>query len=231
MSLWTALRDLTTTLGQATGSLVDRLVAAVSRLGSDRRQVAFTVAVIALSAKMARADGIVTADEVQAFRRVVEIPPGEEANVQRLFDLAHRDVAGFDVYATRMAELAEGDRVLLADVLDGLFHIATADAFVHQLELDYLRRVARLFGFDDAAFRRTAARHMRFGRSDPYEILGVAHDAGDDAVRAAWLRLVQENHPDRHVSKGLPTEALRLLTDRLAQVNGAYEAIRRERGA
>ena len=44
-------------------------------------QVAFTVGVIALGAKMAKADGVVTADEVNAFKDVFKVPEGEEIHV------------------------------------------------------------------------------------------------------------------------------------------------------
>ncbi|MBT9290145.1 J domain-containing protein [Prosthecodimorpha staleyi] len=232
MAIWTAVSDVVAALGQATGivPLIDRLVAAIRRLGADSKPVAFTVALIALSAKMAKADGIVSHDEVAAFRRVVEIPPGEEANVQRLFDLAKADVAGFEAYAARMADLAEGDGMFLADVLDGLFHIATADLFVHHLEIAYLERVAEIFGLDRNAFERAAARHVRLGGPDPYRVLGLAREATDEAVKRRWRQLVTESHPDLHFAKGVPEEALQLLTDRVAELNKAYETIRAERG-
>jgi DnaJ like chaperone protein len=234
MTIWEALREVLATIGQATGigPLADRIAGLIGRWGAAGRPVAFTVAIIALSAKMAKADGIVSFDEVQAFRRVVEIPAEEEANVHRLFDLAKADVAGFESYAARIAELAEKDEMFLADVLDGLFHIATADAFVHHLELAYLERVAEIFGFDRAAYERIARRHVRLkgGGSDPYGVLGLKPDASDDAVKRQYRKLVAESHPDLHFAKGLPPEALALLTDRVQELNKAFATIRAERG-
>lgn len=232
MTLWDAIREVVSNLGKATGigPMADRIAGLIARLGEGRKPVAFTVALIALSAKMAKADGIVSADEVQAFRRVVEIPTDEEANVHRLFDLAKADVAGFEIYAARVADLAENDTLFLVDVLDGLFHIATADAFVHHLEMDYLARVGEIFGLDQGAFERVAARHVRLKGPDPYAILGISPDASDEAVKRQWRRLVAECHPDLHFAKGLPREAMALLTDRLQQLNTAYEAVRLQRG-
>ncbi len=118
-----------------------------------RRQVAFSIALIALSAKMAKADGIVTQDEVRAFQEIFEVPPKETRNVARLFDLAQRDVAGFETYAERMAQLCgsgHSNCVMLEDILDGLFHIAKADGLVHEREGLFLHRIA-----DDVDYRGT----------------------------------------------------------------------------
>lgn len=232
MNLWQALREIVATVGDLTGigTLVDRVTGLIQRWGEAGRPVAFTVALIALSAKMAKADGLVSMEEVEAFRRVVEIPASEEKNVHRLFDLAKEDVAGFEAYAARIRDLADGEGVFLEDVLDGLFHIATADAFVHHLELDYLERVADIFGFDRRAYERVAARHVRLGGPDPYRVLGLGREASDEEVKRRWRRLVAENHPDVHFAKGLPHEAMALLTERLQEINKAFETIRSERG-
>ncbi len=195
-----------------------------------RRQVAFSVAMIALSAKMAKADGIVTADEVAAFRRGFVVPPGEERNVARLFDLARQDVAGFETYARRVAELYDDDCCPLEDVLDGLFVIAKADGAVHEAEMAYLEQVATIFGFSSADFERIAARHVVPEEGDPYLILGVGRDWSFDQIRRAYRQLVKENHPDKVIARGLPEEFVAVATDRLAAINRAWERIEMERG-
>ncbi len=193
-----------------------------------RRQVAFSVALIALSAKMAKADGVVTTDEVAAFRRVFTVPPDEERNVARLFDLARRDVAGFDTYARRIATLYADDRAALEDVLDGLFVIAKADGAVHEAEFAYLEAVAEIFGMS-ADFERIAARHVAPEEGDPYVALGVDRDLSFEALRARYRRLVADNHPDRVIARGLPPEFVIIANDRLAAINRAWERIEKER--
>ncbi len=195
-----------------------------------RREVAFSVALIALSAKMAKADGIVTADEVAAFRRVFAVPPGEERNVTRLFDLARQDVAGFETYAQRVAALYDDDCCPLEDVLDGLFFIAKADGAVHTAEMAYLEQVATIFGFSEADFERIAARHVVPEEGDPYLILGARRDWPFDQIRRHYRRLVVENHPDKVIARGLPAEFVAVATGRLAAINRAWERIKKERG-
>ena len=192
--------------------------------------VAFTVGLIGLSAKMAKADGVVTAEEIEAFRKILIIPPEELKHVARVFNLAKQDVAGFEAYARQLAQLFKTKPEILEDVLDGLFHIAKSDRFVHERELAFLNAVAGIFGFDDSAFKRILARHIASPGSNAYEVLGVERNASSEAIRAAWLKLVREHHPDRHIAAGMPEEAIKIASDRLAHINAAYDVIARERG-
>jgi DnaJ like chaperone protein len=167
----------------------------------------------------------VTRNEVAAFREVFIIPEGEEGNVARVFDLARRDVAGFEEYATRIRRMF-GDRVHpLADLLEGLFHIAVADGDYHPEENVFLHRVAALFDLPEATFLRIRAEFVAGAERDPYEVLGVPHGASLEQARAAWKALVRDTHPDRLVAQGLPEECVRLGEKRLIAVNQAWERI------
>lgn len=230
--LWQTLKGAARFFGDMTGvaPLYDALGEKLQTLMGCRGEVAFTAALISLSAKMAKADGIVTADEVAMFRRVVEIPSGEERGVERLFDLARRDVAGYEAHAARIAKIVGGDTVFLGDVLTGLFHIAAADAYIHEDELAFLERVGEIFGLDRRQFDRIAAGFVRRRGADPYRVLGVDREADDAVVKKAWRQAIAECHPDRHHAHGLPKEAAAILEDRARAINGAWAAIKTERG-
>jgi DnaJ like chaperone protein len=191
--------------------------------------VAFTIAVIALCGKMAKADGIVTPDEEQAFQRVFRVPPGEEANVRRIFNLAQQDIAGFDAYARQIANMFRGNPGVLEDVMDGLFEIAKADGVLHPGELKFLETVAEIFGFAPQVFRRIRATHFR-DAADPYVVLGVSWEANDDEIKRTYRMLVKENHPDSMMARGVPPEFEKIANDKLAAINAAYEKILEERG-
>jgi DnaJ like chaperone protein len=192
--------------------------------------VTFTIAVIALAGKMARADGVVTEEEFEVFQQVFRVPPEEEANVRRIFNLARQDVAGFEHYAGQIAQLFMGNPAVLEDILDGLFEIAKADGVLHPGEAQFLERVAEIFGFAPNEFRRIRASHFAPELTDPYVILGVSYVADDDELKQTYRRLVRENHPDRLMARGVPEEFIKLANDKLAAINGAFEKIQAERG-
>jgi DnaJ like chaperone protein len=192
--------------------------------------VTFTIAVIALAGKMARADGVVSDAELEAFQRTFRVPPQEEANVRRIFNLARQDIAGYEAYAGQIARLFVGNPAVLEDILDGLFEIAKADGVLHPGESAFLERVAEIFGFAPNEFRRIRASHFAPELTDPYVILGVSYVAGDDEIKQTYRRLVRENHPDSLMARGVPAEFVKLANDKLAAINAAYEKIQAERG-
>src|SRR6185312_5073952 len=192
--------------------------------------VTFTIAIIALAGKMARADGVVSEQEFDIFRKVFTMLPEEEKNVRRIFDLARQDVAGFEHYAGQIARLFRGNPAVLEDVLDGLFEIAKADGVLHPCEARFLERVAEIFGFAPNEYRRIRASHFAPELTDPYVILGVSYSADEEEIRQTYRRLVRENHPDSLIGRGVPPEFIRLATDKLSAINVAYDKIEIERG-
>lgn len=213
-------------IGTAAGHmLVDREGAV---FGPPPRELVFTTGLVALAAKMAKSDGVVVQSEVRAFEAIVDVPEGDRAKIARLFDIAKHTSEGFEAYARQIAETFGDEPALLEDVLDGLFHIAKADGAVHEREIAYLAAVAAAFGFAERDFDRIAARHVRRS-DDPYLVLGADRAMSDDALKRHYRRLVAEIHPDREIARGLPPEAIKIATARLAAVNAAWDRIRAER--
>jgi len=244
MSIWSRLsevvREGTTSLLDALGTLGALVLGGESETGSapeDSRylptrgqQIAFTIGVIGLGAKMAKADGRVTQDEVMAFHEVFFIPPEEHKNFLRVFNLARQDVAGFESYARQVYRLFRGRPGVLEDLLDGLFHIAKADGEVHPSEVTFLQRVAEIFGFAPGEFERIRCSHVGCPNADPHSILGVEPDISDEDLKRAYRNLVRQNHPDAMIARGVPEEFVEIANQKLAIINDAYETLRKARG-
>lgn len=222
MSIWTRIADALAALAQGEG-----LSAVFDRLrGDPQLSVGFTIAVIALGAKMAKADGQVTRDEVAAFRRVFVIDEADRASAARVFNLARQDVAGFEAYAAQIRRLfRDGHEDLMADLVEGLFHIAMADGEYHPGEDEFLARVAEILGLSERRFRAIRTRFVEGVPCDPYCVLGVDPEAKLEDIRSAWKRAVRETHPDVLVARGLPPEAVKLAESRLVALNAAWEDI------
>lgn len=221
MSVWSRIAEAIAALraGEGLAEVFDRL------RSPPERSIAFTIAVIALGAKMAKADGQVTRDEVTAFRQIFHIPREEEANAARVFNLARQDVAGYEDYARRIARMFDDTEGTLTDLLEGLFHIAIADGQYHPNEDDFLHKVAEIFGLTERDFRSLRTRFVPDAEPDPYVVLGLEPTATLVQARDAWRRLVRESHPDRMMARGLPEEAIRMAEKRLIAVNRAWEEI------
>jgi len=234
MSIFSKLSDAVS--GVFVGGPIGALVNAVSGLflvdrleeGADPGTV-FTIAVIALSAKMAKADGVVTEEEIEVFERMFRVAPSEEANVRRVFNMARQDTAGFETYARQIARLYAHQPAMLEDVLDGLFQIARADGVLHPGELEFLKKVAEIFGFAPNEFRRIRATHFP-DAGDPYVILGIGYGASEEEIRRSFRLLVRENHPDKLIGRGVPDKFVRLATEKLVAINAAYAQVLEERG-
>ncbi len=229
MSLWTRISAALSALakGEPLSVVFDRLRAAPD----PERSVGFTIAVIALGAKLAKADGQVTRDEVSAFRRVFTLPAGEEENAARVFNLARQDVAGFDAYARKIAQMFNDkdhpdNRALFIDLIEGLFHIALADDTLHEDEEAFLAHTAEIFGLDQRCYLAIRARLVEGTQRDPYDLLGISQGASAEEIRAAWRQAVKENHPDAMMARGVPPEAVVLAERRLIAINAAWEELK-----
>lgn len=231
MSIWTRIADAVSALanGEPLSIVFDRL----RGNSAPEQSVGFTIAVLALGAKMAKADGTVTRDEVTAFRRIFTFPDGEEAHAARVFNLARQDVAGFDAYARKIGRLfnPEGRRIcaddhhVLVDILEALFQIAIADGSYHDGEDAFLTHVANEFGLDEACFRIVRSRLVEGAPRDPYDVLGLPHGASRAEARKAWKALVRDTHPDVMQARGVPPEAMKLAERRLLLINEAWKEI------
>lgn len=228
MTLWERIAAI---LEAAREQTLGAVMEAMEERKRKRDAAVFSIALIGLSAKMAKADGIATEDEFCAFRDFFSVPEGEESRVRIVYDLAKADVAGFDSYARQVGKLFAGETSVLEDVLDCLFHVAMADGILHPGELELLGVAKEAFDLSDACFRRVKAAHVGLDDDDPYTILGVDPDIETDELKSTYRDLVKQHHPDVMIARGVPAELLSIAEHRMAAINTAYEKAMEERAA
>ena len=192
------------------------------------KQIGFTIGVIVLSAKMAKADGKVTEDEIRAFKEKINVPDSEIKNVAKLWDQAKKTTDGFEIYARQIADLLEKNSSVLEELLKLLIIIALADGKITIPEIKYLKKVGKIFGFSKEDFERIYSSKSGVS-ADPYQILGVSRDASVDEIKQKWKQLAINHHPDRLISQGIPEDLIHKSTSRLKEINNAWDTIQNKR--
>ena len=192
------------------------------------KQIGFTIGVIVLSAKMAKADGKVTEDEIRAFKEKINVPDSEIKNVAKLWDQAKKTTDGFQIYARQIANLLEKNSSVLEELLKLLIIIALADGKITIPEIKYLKEVGNIFGFSEKDFERIYSSKSGVS-SDPYQILGVSRDASIYEIKQKWKQLAINHHPDRLISQGIPEDLIHKSTSRLKEINNAWDTIQNKR--
>ena len=192
------------------------------------KQIGFTIGVIVLSAKMAKADGKVTKSEIKAFKEKINVPDNEVKNVARLWDQAKKTTDGFEVYAKQISNLLEKKSSVLEELLNLLVIISEADAKITNLEKIYLKEVSNIFGFSEQDFERICSSKLD-KHIDPYQTLGVLKDAPLEEIKNKWKTLAMKHHPDRLIAQGIPQDIIETNTYRLKEINNAWDLIKNKK--
>ncbi|MDB5416478.1 MAG: molecular chaperone DjlA [Rubritepida sp.] len=234
-------------VGAIMGAMAGHAADSGNRLGPNAANMAamlgskeqlFAISVVVLSAKLAKCDGPVVRAEIDAFKRMFRIPPQNMRDVAELFDEARKSADEFESFADKLGEAFADNRAMLEDVLGALFTIARADGPLTRGEVRFLQRVQTGFRLESIEWERARDGEARPGQRagtadvaglDAYAILGLPKDATDEQVRTAWRKLMRENHPDALASRGVPKEFIQRATNKVAEINNAWDRIKRER--
>ena len=190
------------------------------------KQIGFTIGVIALSAKMAKADGKVTKEEIIDFKKQIIVPENEIKNIGKIWDQAKSSTHGFDLYASQLANLFKPKSQVLEQVIYLLFNIAISDGKISSREIDYLKKVSLIFGFNVNDFKRIKSYYSRLN-NDPYKVLGVNSNTPIKEIKKKWVKMAKEIHPDKLIGSGIPREFVEKNTRKLQEINSAWEEIKK----
>ena len=200
-----------------------------SHLTQDQKQQIFTLSIITLSAKLAKSDGQVTSDEINAFKEKFRIPKNEIPKISKIFNEAKKNVYGYKQIADQVGIIFADNKIILEELLNNLFYIAASDGKVSLNEVEMLKSISQSFKFSEKDFQRIFQTNIKNKQADPYKILRVTRDDDDTTIRKEWIKLNKEHHPDNLTAKGMPKEFINLANDELASINLAYDKIKEMR--
>jgi DnaJ like chaperone protein len=197
---------------------------------SDVRQMGFTLAIIALAAKLMRLDGKVTKEKFYVFRELFPMKDDEIFKIHKLVSMAYDESTSFEHYARQVVMLFPEKTKLYSEVLDRLFKIATADKPLFEANFNYLKKVSDIFGIRKHEFAAMIKRYNHFDTQNPYEILGIHPRTNNVELKKRYHLLLREHHPDGLAAYGLTDEQISAANNRIVAINAAYDSIMRERG-
>ena len=216
-------------IGALIGSMVGGRISSARRSGFQRGfaspQQVFAIALIILTAKLAKADGKVSKEELIAIKNKLKIPDHEIDQVGKIFNKAKEDSLGYEPYAQQIAQIYRNNPAVLDEVINILFYIAEADSKVSDSEIAMIRNIARIFGINQRQFEGIRESRKGSDKLNPYVVLGC--DPNDDfaSIRKKYLNLSKAHHPDVLVSKGVPKEVIEESKKKMRAINSAFDQI------
>lgn len=243
MSIWGKIIGGTTgfALGGPLGAIIGMMIggsfdrsarkfSSSNQITQQQKQNVFALCIIVLSAKIAKADGQVTKEEIYTFKEKFNIQAEEMSEVSKIFNEAKKSSFGFKNIADQVGNLFSDNKVLLEQLLNNLFYIAEADGLTSINEVEVLRSISQSFHFNETDFQRIFHSRLNNKESDPYKILGVTREDSDNNIRKKWIELSKEHHPDYLIAKGMPKEFIKEANKELSSINLAYDKIKELRG-
>ncbi len=225
---FTFLGPLGALIGSVVGSRMVRNSVRRKNPNNFDHQVAFFAALFACLAKIAKADGQVTKEEINKIEDFITQKfnlDGEQRNFAiNIFQKAKDDNVSFDAYAKQLASLLKSSPNSLMIFYELLFELAMADGELHPNEEKLLKKVPKIFGFNDGLYNQL---FQKYGLKTQnfYEVLGVSKQMNFDEIRKTYLKKRREFHPDKLISKGLPEELIEKAKEKFIEIQEAYEEL------
>ena len=219
-------------LGVMAGNIFDKKKFSknYNQISNQQKQNIFALSIIILSAKIAKSDGVVTKDEIEAFKDKFNISSTEISQVSKIFNEAKKSKYGYEKIADQVGLLFADNKLLLEELLNNLFYIAEADGSVSVSEIEVLKSISNSFNLSEKDFQRIFHARLKDKDSDPYKVLGATREETDSEIRKKWIELNKQHHPDNLLSKGMPQEFINQANKELSSINFAYDKIKKSRG-
>ena len=216
-------------LGSLIGGKISRARSGAARnFGSFAQpQQIFALSLIVLSAKLSKADGQVSKEELIAIKDKLKIPENEINNVGKIFNKAKEESSGYEPYAQQIAQIYKNNLNVLEEVINILFYIAEADGNISQSELNMIQHIAQVFGLSQSQFNSIRESRKSSDKLNPYIVLESEPEENLQTIRKKYLKLSKEHHPDILISKGVPKEVIEESKKKMRAINSAWDQIQK----
>ena len=216
-------------IGALIGSMLGGRISSARRSSFQRgfahSQQVFAIALIILTAKLAKADGHVSREELIAIKNKLKIPEHEIDQVGKIFNKAKEDSLGYEPYAQQIAQIYRNNPVVLDEIINALFYIAEADGSVSDSELAMMRNIAKIFGLNESQFEGIKESRKSSDKLNPFIVLDCSPNDDFAIIRKKYLQLSKEHHPDVLMNKGVPQEVIEESKKKMRAINSAFDQI------
>ena len=213
-------------LGSLIGGKISRAKGSINNSFAQPQQI-FALSLIVLSAKLSKADGQVSKEELIAVKDKLKIPENELDQVGKIFNKAKNESTGYEPYAQQIAQIYRGNLNVLEEVVNILFYIAEADGNISQSEMNMIQDIAKIFGLNENQFNGLKESRKSSDKLNPYIVLESNPNNDLSDIRKKYIKLSKEHHPDLLLSKGVPNEVIEESKKKMRAINSAWDQIQK----
>ena len=214
-------------LGSLIGGKISRARSGAGMRAFAQPQQVFALSLIVLSAKLCKADGRISREELIAVKDKLKIPENELDQVGKIFNKAKEESQSYEPYAQQIAQIYRGNLNVLEEVINTLFYIAEADGNVSTSELEMIENISSIFGLSQAQFRSIKESRKSSDKLNPYIVLESNPDDDLQKIRKKYIKLSKDHHPDLLISKGVPKEVIDESKKKMRAINSAWDQIQK----
>jgi DnaJ like chaperone protein len=199
----------------------------------EEAQLTFFVAAFSMIAKLAKADGRVSEEEIVAVENFMvydlNLDPASRRLATNIFHAAIESQDNFNDFAAQFYSLFRTQYQMLDLMIDILLRVSVADGTLSQSEEKLILSAVRIFNFSDEKYNKLKSRYIK-DFEKYYAILECNRNDSNEQIKKQYRKLVSDYHPDKIASKGLPEEFTKFANDKFREIKEAYDMIKKERG-
>lgn len=214
-------------LGSFLGGKISRITSSSSFISQQNSQQIFALSLIILSAKLSKADGRVSKEELIAVKEKLQIPDTEIDQVAKIFNKAKDESTGYESYAKQITEIFKDNLNVLEEVVNILFYIAEADGHVSKEEEGMIANIAFIFGLSQKQYESIKESRKSSDKLNPYIVLESQPTDDLKSIRKKYIKLSKEHHPDLLISNGVPNEVINESKNKMRAINAAWDQIQK----